>query len=214
MLVATIVVFGGTGYTGGSVVREAAARDHHVISVSRSEPQEPVDGVRYEVGRVSEVAARVVPGADVVVAALSPRGDMAGRLVEVYGELARLSAQSGARYLQIGGFSSLRPGPGLPRVVEGEIPEQYRAEALEGEATRVMLAEQAPEELDWLFISPAGGYGSFAPGERTGTYRVGNEVALFDADGNSNISGADFALAIVDEIENPRHHREHISIAY
>lgn len=204
---ATIVVFGGTGYTGGSVVREAAARDHHVISVSRSEPQEPVDGVRYEVGSVSEVAARVVPGADVVVAALSPRGDMAGRLVEVYGELARLSAQAGARYLQIGGFSSLR-------VVEGEIPEQYRAEALEGEATRVMLAEQAPEELDWLFISPAGGYGSFAPGERTGTYRVGDEIALFDADGNSNISGADFALAIVDEIENPRHHREHISIAY
>ena len=80
---ATIVVFGGTGYTGGSVAREAAARDHHVISVSRSEPQEPVDGVRYEVGSVSEVAARVVPGADVVVAALSPRGDMAGRLVEV-----------------------------------------------------------------------------------------------------------------------------------
>ncbi|MCB1240919.1 MAG: NAD-dependent epimerase, partial [Tetrasphaera sp.] len=100
------------------------------------------------------------------------------------------------------------------RVVEGEIPEQYRAEALEGEATRVMLEAQAPEELDWLFISPAGGYGSFAPGERTGTYRVGDEIALFDADGDSNMSGADFALAIVDEIENPRHHREHISIAY
>ena len=130
------------------------------------------------------------------------------------GEWARSPAYSGGAYLQIGGFSSLRPGPGLPRVVEGEIPEQYRAEALEGEATRVMLAEQAPEELDWLFISPAGGYGSFAPGERTGTYRVGDEIALFDADGNSNISGADFALAIVDEIENPRHHRAHISIAY
>lgn len=211
---ATIVVFGGTGYTGGNVVREAASRGHHVISVSRSEPKEPVEGVRYEVGSVSDVAAHVVPGADVVIAALSPRGDMVDRLVETYGELARESAQTGARYLQVGGFSSLRPGPGLPRVVEGEIPEQYRAEALEGEATRVMLAEQAPEELDWLFISPAGGYGAFAPGEPTGTYRVGGEIALFDADGGSNISGADFALAIVDEIENPRHHREHIGIAY
>ena len=211
---ATIVVFGGTGYTGGSVVREAASRGHQVISVSRSEPQEPVEGVRYEVGGVSDVAARVVPGADVVVAALSPRGDMAGRLVEAYGALAQLSAQAGARYLQVGGFSSLRPAPGQPRVVEGEIPEQYRGEALEGEATRVLLAEHAPEGLDWLFISPAAGYGAFAPGERTGSYRVGGEIALFDADGGSNISGADFALAIVDEIENPRHHREHIGIAY
>ena len=61
---ATIVVFGGTGYTGGSVVREAAARDHHVISVSRSEPQEPVEGVRYEVGSVQATAS---PSMDIQV---------------------------------------------------------------------------------------------------------------------------------------------------
>ena len=129
-------------------------------------------------------------------------------------ELARLSAEAGARYLQVGGFSSLRPAPDQPRFVEGEIPEPYRAEALEGEATRVLLAERAPDELDWVFVSPAGGYGSFAPGERTGAYRVGGEIALFDAEGKSNISGADFALAIVDEIDDPRHHREHIGVAY
>lgn len=211
---ANIVVFGGTGYTGGNVVREAAGRGHQVTSVSRSEPKEPVEGVTYEVGTVEDVAPRVVQGADVVVATLSPRGDMAGRLVEMYGELAKLSAEVGARYVQVGGFSSLRPAPDQPRFVEGEIPEQYRAEALEGEATRVLLAEQAPEGLDWVFVSPAGGYGSFAPGERTGTYRVGGEIALFDPQGGSNVSGADFALAIVDEIDNPTHHREHIGIAY
>ena len=211
---ATIVVFGGTGYTGSNIVREAASRGHQVISVSRSEPQERVEGVRYEVGDAVAVAPRVIPGADAVVASLAPRGDMAGRLVEVYRELARLSAEAGARYLQIGGFSSLRPAPGAPRFVEGEIPEQYRAEALEGEASRVMLVEEAPEELDWVFISPAGSYGAWAPGERTGKYRVGGEVALFDAEGGSHISGADFAAAVVDEIENPAHHREHISVAY
>ena len=211
---ATIVVFGGTGYTGSNIVREAASRGHQVISVSRSEPQERIEGVRYEVGDAEEVAPRVIPGADAVVASLAPRGDMAGRLVEVYRELARLSAEAGARYLQIGGFSSLRPAPGAPRFVEGEIPEQYRAEALEGEASRVMLVDEAPEELDWVFISPAGSYGAWAPGERTGKYRVGGEVALFDAEGGSHISGADFASAVVDEIENPAHHREHISVAY
>lgn len=210
----TIIVLGGTGYTGGNIVREAAFRGHQVVSVSRSKPREPVDGVRYETGTVEDVAPVVIPGADVVVAALSPRGDMAGRLVEVYAELARLSAQAGARYLQVGGFSSLRPAAGQPRFVEGELAEEFRAEALEGEATRVLLAERAPEGLDWLFVSPAGGYGSFAPGEPTGAYRVGGEVALFDAAGESNVSGADFARAVVDEIDEPAHHREHIAIAY
>jgi uncharacterized protein len=211
---ATIVIVGGTGYTGANIAREAAFRGHTVVSISRSEPAERAPGVRYELGGVEEVAPRVVAGADVVVAALSPRGDMAGRLVDVYEQLARLSAEAGARFLQVGGFSSLRPAPGAPRFVEGEIPEEFREEALEGEATRVMLAESAPQDLDWLFVSPAGAYGSFAPGESTGQYRVGDEVALFDAEGASAVSGADFATAVVDEIETPAHHRAHIGIAY
>jgi hypothetical protein len=211
---ATIVVFGGTGYTGGNIVREAASRGHHVVAVSRSEPAEPTEGVKYETGAVEALAPRLIPGADAVVAALSPRGDMAGRLVGIYRELARLSAEAGARYLQIGGFSSLRPAPGAPRFAEGEIPEQFRQEALEGDATRAMLAEEAASDLDWLFVSPAGSYGAWAAGERTGKYRVGDEVALTDQDGQSAISGADFALAVVDEIDAPAHHRTHIGIAY
>jgi uncharacterized protein len=98
--------------------------------------------------------------------------------------------------------------------VEGDIPEEFRDEALEGEATRVLLAEDAPEGLDWVFVSPAAGYGAWAAGERTGSFRVGDEVALFDADGGSSISGPDFAAAIVDEIERPTRHRAHMSVAY
>jgi putative NADH-flavin reductase len=209
---ARIVIFGGTGYTGGNLAREAVSRGHEVVAVSRSGPAEPVEGVRYETGTVEELAPRLVADADVVVATLSPRGDMAGRLVDIYRELARLSAEAGARYLQIGGFSSLRPAPDAPRFVEGDVPEQFRVEAREGEATRAMLAEEAPEGLDWLFVSPAGLYGGFAPGEATGRYRVSGEVALLDETGSSSVSGADFALALVDEIENPQHSREHIGI--
>ncbi|MFM6848020.1 MAG: NAD(P)-dependent oxidoreductase [Terrabacter sp.] len=211
---ATVVVFGGTGYTGGNVVREASARGHQVVSVSRSEPKDPVEGVRYETGTVEQVAARVVPEADVVVAALSPRGDMSGRLVETYRDLARQSAAAGPRYFQVGGYSSLRPAAGEPRFVEGDLPEQFRDEALEGEATRVMLVEEAPEALDWVFVSPAGAYGAWAAGERTGRYRVGEDVALVDDEGGSNISGGDFAAAIVDEVERPTRHRAHMSVAY
>lgn len=211
---ARIIVVGGTGYTGGNIAREAAGRGHEVVSISRSAPADEVPGVRYELGDVCEVASRVIPDADVVVTALSPRGDMAGKLVEIYAEMAHLAADAGARYLQIGGFSSLRPAPDAPRFVEGEVPEAFRDEALEGEATRVMLVERAPDSLDWVFVSPAGSYGSFAPGERRGEYRVGGEVALFDAEGASSISGEDFAAAVVDESDTPAHHRAHIGIAY
>jgi putative NADH-flavin reductase len=209
-----IVVLGGTGYTGSNLVQEAAARGHEVTSVSRSLPADPVDGVSYELGDAADVAASVIPGADVVIATLSPRGDNAGRLVELYRGFAALAHQAGARFVQIGGFNSLRPAPGAPRFAEGEIPEEYRAEALEGEATRASLAESAPEGLDWLFVSPAGEYGAFAPGERTGRYRTSDEIALFGEDGSTRISGADFAAAIVDEIETPTRERAHFSVAY
>jgi len=96
----------------------------------------------------------------------------------------------------------------------GNMAEQFRAEAVEGEATRVMLVNDSPASLDWVFFSPAGAYGAWAAGERTGRYRVGGEVAQFDAEGGSNISGADFALAVVDEIESSAHTREQVGIAY
>lgn len=210
----TIVVFGGTGYTGANIAGEAASRGHNVVAVSRSAPTEPIPGVQYETGDVAELAPQLIPGADAVVVALSPRGDTAGRLVSLYRDLAQQSAAARARYIQIGGFSSLRPAAGQPRFVEGEVPEEFRGEAQEGEATRAMLVDTAPAELDWVFVSPAGGYGSWAAGEPTGRYRVGDDVALFDEQGGSNISGADFALAVVDEIDNPTRHRAHIGIAY
>ncbi|MDH2413644.1 NAD(P)H-binding protein [Nocardioides sp. CER19] len=211
----TIAVIGGTGYTGTNIAREAASRGHGVVSWSRHLPAAPVGGVRYETGAAADAAA-IIPGADVVVLTLSPRGELAGKGTQLglYQEYAASAAETGARLIVVGGFSSLRPAPDEPRFAEGEIPEQFREEALEGESIRAWLAGSAPEGLDWVFVSPAGGYGSWAAGEKAGVYRVGGEVALFDAEGRSEISGPDFADAIVNEIEHPEHHRTHLSVAY
>jgi len=70
------------------------------------------------------------------------------------------------------------------------------------------------ESLDWFFVSPAGGFGAWVPGEATGVFRVGGDVLLVDANGDSNISGADLALAIVNEIETPAHRRARFTVAY
>lgn len=209
----TIAIIGGTGYTGGNLVREAVDRGHTVISWSRNQPKDPVEGVRYETGDAAD-AARIIDGADVVIAALSPRGDLEGRVFGLYQEYATAAARAGARFVAVGGFSSLRPAPGQPRFAEGDVPEQFRAEALEMESFRDWICTQAPADLDWLFVSPAGAYGVWAAGERTGQYRLSGEVALFTEDGKSELSGPDFALAIMDAVDGGEHHREHISVAY
>lgn len=212
-----IVVIGGTGYAGAHIVREAARRGHDVVSLSRSAAAEPVPGVRYEYGFATDpdTVARVVDGAEVVVGSLSPFGDLAGQYVPIYRAALQPIAAAGARFVVIGGFSALRPAPGAGRFIDsGDVPPEYAAGAREtADALELLLAE-APPALDWLFVSPAAEFGAFAPGERRGTYRTSSDVALFDADGKSAISGADFALAVVDEIERPTTRRGQIHFAY
>lgn len=210
----SITVIGGTGYAGAAIAAEALKRGHDVTVVSRSAPTEPLDGVTYIEGSALEpdVRTRALDGADIVLSATSPRGDMQGQVVRLNAALAADAAQSGARLGVVGGFSSLRPEPGAPRFISGEIPPEYRAEAREGHAVLEMLTA-TPEGLDWFFMSPAAVFGAFAPGPALGTYRLSDDVAQFDADGKSFISAPDFALAMLDVAESAEHRRAHVSAA-
>lgn len=208
-----ITVVGGTGYAGAAIVTEAARRGHTVTAISRTAPGTQAEGVDYVTGDLTQSVPDIA-GAEVVVAALSPRGDNAGRLRDAYRSLAQAAATNGARFVGIGGFSSLRPAEGAPRFVEGDdLPPEFAAEAREMNDILADLATGSVD-VDWLFVSPAAEFGSHAPGEALGRYRVSGEVALFDQDGKSAISGADFARAVLDEIETPTHHRAQIHFAY
>lgn len=212
---ARITVIGGTGYAGGHIVREAAARGHEVTSVSRSLPAEQAEGVRYVTGSVLDDGTRVAAASesDVVIATVSPRGDMAGRVAPAYAELAEAARLKGARLGVVGGAGSLLVAEGGPRLVDtDEFPEAFRAEALEF-ADILDALRETPDDLDWFYLSPAAGFGAFAPGEATGRYRVGGDVLLTDDDGSSFISGADLAAALVDEIERPAHRRARFTVA-
>ncbi|PKQ18421.1 MAG: NAD-dependent epimerase [Actinobacteria bacterium HGW-Actinobacteria-8] len=210
---ASITVVGGTGYAGAAIVAEAAARVHRVTAVARSVPMVAIDGVTYLQGSAlsADLRARALAGADAVISATSPRGDMADKHVELVSALAESAMASGARLIVVGGFSSLRSAPGAPRFIEGDVPEEYRSEARAGHAVLEPLLAADPA-LDWTFVSPAATFGAFAPGEATGRYRLGGEVAMFDEDGKSYISAPDFAKAILDLIDGNEHHREHVSV--
>jgi len=66
-------------------------------------------------------------------------------------------------------------------------------------------------DLDWTYFSPAA---LIQPGERTGKFRLGEDTLIADEKGNSSISAEDYAIALVDELENPKYIRKRFTIGY
>lgn len=211
-----ITVLGGTGYAGSHLAAEAARRGHQVQVVARKLPAEPLEGVSYLEADVLEadLMAKLVLEADVVVDALSPRGVLEGRTIEVDHRLAAAALAVGVRIGVIGGAGSLLLTPEGPMLAQTpDFPEEFKPEATERAAALTFL-RSTDEALDWFFVSPAASFGAWAPGEHTGVFRVGGDVLLADEQGRSEISGADLAQAIVDEIEIPTHRRARFTVAY
>lgn len=211
-----VSIIGGSGYAGSHIAEAAAVRGLDVRSFSRKEAAEQIAGVKYETGSIADPAdrARILDGADVVVVAIAPRGDMAGKVRPLIAAFAAEVAAAGVRLGVIGGAGSLLVSEGGPRLVDTpEFAEEFKPEAQEMGAVLEDLRAM-PEGLDWFFVSPAGDFGPWVAGEYTGEYRVGGDVLLKDANGKSAIGGADFGLAITDELETPRHHRTRFTVAY
>ncbi|WP_017201411.1 NAD(P)H-binding protein [Microbacterium algeriense] len=212
---AQIIVLGGTGYAGRHIVAEAVSRGHGVVAISRSAPSDPVAGAAYVQGSAlePETLESAFAGADAVVSALSPRGDMTDRALEALSNVIGLLDGTETRLGVVGGAGGSLVAPGGPRLFDQDFPEEYKHEAQVG-IDSLALLEQTDGALDWFFIHPAEVFGPWAEGERTGNYRDGGDVLVRDADGKSFISGADFAVAVVDEIEQGNHHRGRFTVGY
>ncbi|HWH98531.1 MAG TPA: NAD(P)H-binding protein [Pseudolysinimonas sp.] len=215
---ASITILGGTGYAGAAIVEEAAKRGHEVTAVSRSEPQSRVDNVEYVIGSALDGATldAVLPGRDVVISAVSPRGDMAGKLEGALDDLVARLAGTPTRLGFVGGASSLLVEEGGPRLYDlskDHLPDDVRPEIETGLAALATL-QASPESLDWFYVSPPADFGSWLATPSRGTYRLGGDVLLKDADDISTISAADLALAIVDEVETSAHPRRRFTAAY
>ena len=112
--------------------------------------------------------------------------------------------------LYVGGASSLEVAPGRTLADEPDFPEAYKAEAREGREALAVWRSEA-DGLEWTNLSPAVEIG---PGRRTGTYRTTGDQVLADAAGKSFISFEDYAVAVLDELERPRHIARRFGVAY
>jgi len=211
-----IALIGGTGFVGSAVLEELLQRGHEVTALARSpakyaaRPQLIV--VQADVLDAAQVA-QAVEGADAVVDAYNP----GWKEPEIYalflqGTQAILEGvrRSGVkRVLVVGGAGSLFVAPGVQGVDTPQFPAEWKQGALAArEALNIIRKD---ERLDWSFLSPAV---MLAPGPRTGKFRIGADDVLMDGNQPAGISVADLAVAIVDEIETPRHLKKRFTVAY
>jgi putative NADH-flavin reductase len=200
-----VSVLGASGRAGSEIVKELAARGHDVTGIARNaEKVAAIDGVEAVAGDASDAPAlaKLISGSDAVISAL--HFDVSASTL-----LAALKAAGVERLLVTGGAASLEVAPGVRIIDTPDFPEEWKGAAMGG--ITFLEALRAEAQIDWTFFSPAA---LIFEGPRTGEFRSGTDQLLTDAQGESRISFADYAIAMVDELENQKHSRARFTVAY
>ncbi|TWD45542.1 NAD(P)-dependent oxidoreductase [Pseudomonas sp. SJZ131] len=201
-----IAIIGATGRAGSQLLEEALRRGHSVTAIARDTAK---IGARAGVVSKSvdaldaEALQAAIAGHDVVISAAHFATLPASAVI---GPVKNAGVK---RLLVVGGAGSLLL-PGGGRVIDSEgFPEEYKTEASAGALFLQNLRQE--QQLDWTFVSPSA---EFVEGERTGTFRIGQDDLLVSAQGRSWITFADYAIALLDEVETPKHSQQRFTVGY
>lgn len=211
-----ITLFGATGHVGHAILDEALSRGDDVTAVVRdpSRLANPDPRVKVVTGDIAKPDSWLdaVHGADAVVVSISARRDGSNDAIPNIAAtvLDNLPKAGVKRLVWVGGAGSLETAPGVRVVDDPNFPEAWKAEAL-GQSKALDVFRQYKGEVEWTFISPAA---LLEDGPRTGTYRVGGDQLLVDANGKSHISVADYAVALIDRVQENDARKQRITVAY
>ncbi|OHC22332.1 MAG: 3-beta hydroxysteroid dehydrogenase [Pseudomonadales bacterium RIFCSPHIGHO2_02_FULL_60_43] len=211
-----LALIGASGFVGAAVLQEALDRGHQVTGIVRNPAKLPqhaalnaVAGDAYN----AEALAAHLKGHDAVIHAFNPgwgTADIRERFIQGSQAIIAASKQADVqRLLVVGGAGSLYVAPGLQLIDTPDFPAEYK-EGAEGarQALNLLKAETA---LAWSFISPPA---LLQPGARSGQFRIGGDQLLMNGDAPAQISVADLAVAIIDELERPHHLRQRFTVGY
>lgn len=201
-----IALIGATGQVGSRILSEALQRGHQVSAIARQAgslaPREGLTPVALDVADTDKFAAALT-GHDAAILSVKYS------VVDPRPILKAIEQAGVPRLLAVGGAGSLQVAPGVDLVDTPTFPDAYKGEALAARECLRLLRAGSP--LDWTLVSPSA---LLQPGERTGKFRIGGDQLLVDAAGASHISIEDLALALVDELESPRHARQRFTVGY
>ena len=214
-----IALIGASGFVGSAVLKELLLRGHEVTAIVRNSgnisPAKNVTVVSADVFNTSQLSGALT-GHDAVVSAYNA-GWTNPDLYQAFlkGSKAIQEAVKAAgvkRLIVVGGAGSLYISADRQIVDTEGFPQEWKPGALAArDYLKVIKKETA---LDWTFLSPAVEMHQGTSGTRKGTYRTGLENPVFDEAGRSAISVEDTAVALVDELEKPRHIRQRFTVAY
>jgi putative NADH-flavin reductase len=201
-----IALIGITGNVGTRLAAELIRRGHQVTGIARSPSKAAArPGLSLKEGDVKDEAklTQLLRGHDVVIHSVKFES------TDVNNVIGATKKAGVGRLLVVGGAGSLEVAPGLQLLDAPDFPAIYKAEAQAGR--EFLTALRGEKELDWTYVSPSA---FFAPGERTGKFRIGKDQLLVSSSGESKISMEDFAIAFADEIEQPKHSRQRFTVGY
>jgi putative NADH-flavin reductase len=191
-----------------------------VVAVVRNPDKlAPNDGLTVQQGDLSsvEAIAEAIGGAQAVISAYAPRADKTDQLLDVTKrEIAAVqqvsqqasSPENAPRLIVVGGAGSLEVAPGVTLESTKDFPAAWKPIAQAHEKALELLRAST---IDWTYLSPSA---FFEPGQRTGKFRLGQDQLLTAPDGKSWISMEDYAIALVDELEQPQHRRQRFTVGY
>jgi len=219
-----ILIYGATGKVGSLAVIEALNRGHVVTAVSRDPSRitrvhDNLSAVQGDVLDLESIAS-LVADQDVVI--ISVRGvlgksknpDDAVPFIAVRNLVSVLRdiGDTAPRLIHVGGSGSLEVKPGV--VYADTLPMLFIPRTLQTEIEGQVLALdylRSVTDVNWSYATPAK---NFTNGKRTGVFRIGGDQLLESPGGRSRISRADFAVALVDEVETAAHIRQRFSVVY
>lgn len=213
-----VALIGASGFVGKAVLNELLQRNYQVTTIVRNPGNlQPQDNLTITIADAtdSETLADAVKGNDAVISTFNAGWTNPNLYNDFLNGSKAIQAgvkKSGVkRLLVVGGAGSLFID-GKQLVDSPDFPADYKVGAT---AARDYLNELKKEtELNWVFLSPAIEMHPGTSGVRKGTYRTGSENPIFNGDGRSVISVEDLAMAIVDEIEQPKYSRRRFTVAY
>lgn len=213
-----VVLIGASGFVGTAILNELLNRGHKVTAIVRDPAKVTASNPNLKVIQAdvtdTDVLIEASKGKDAVISAYNPgwkNPNIYEETLKNYPLIVDSVKKAGVeRLLIVGGAGTLFYAPGKMVMDADDVPAKLLP-GIKSLGEFYLNTLRKENDIDWLFLSPAA---NMTPGERTGKFRIGKDDLVVDVNGDSNISVEDYAVAMVDELEQKKYHKERFTIGY